>query len=170
MECLFTLQIHQHIKENNEIENCYRNRESIIRIDCVKNGNNRSCGCKSPNKGYKERRKIIGEDYPFHVLTNVFRKNAKSRKIPFEITEEDIKFLYEKQKGLCVYTKKELTLPKNYLFIFEPTVASIDRIDSSLGYTIANIQLVAKQVNMMKITLSHDEFVGLCKLISIHHS
>lgn len=43
---------------------------------------------------------------------------------------------------------------------------SIDRIDSSKGYTMDNIQLVDKKINMMKGTLSNEEFIDLCKKVA----
>ena len=44
--------------------------------------------------------------------------------------------------------------------------ASIDRIDSSIGYVIGNVQWVHKQVNFMKGTMEQKEFIKFCKLIS----
>ena len=43
---------------------------------------------------------------------------------------------------------------------------SIDRIDSKVGYTKDNIQIVLKEVNLMKNTLSHEEFIKICKLVT----
>lgn len=44
--------------------------------------------------------------------------------------------------------------------------ASLDRIDSSRGYEIDNIQWVHKDVNKMKMGLSQNEFIDICKIIS----
>ena len=51
-----------------------------------------------------------------------------------------------------------------------PTNLSLDRIDSSQGYTEDNVQLVCRIVNIMKNDLSVDEFVGWCKLIEVHNA
>ena len=56
---------------------CDCGNTKFIRLDCVIRGNNKSCGCKSPNRHYKEKRKAMGDDYPYHVLINLFRKNTK---------------------------------------------------------------------------------------------
>lgn len=40
--------------------------------------------------------------------------------------------------------------------------ASLDRIDSSKGYTKDNVQLVAFIVNYMKNALSESEFLTIC--------
>ena len=42
---------------------------------------------------------------------------------------------------------------------------SIDRIDSTKGYTKDNTQLVCDIVNRMKLDLPMNEFVTLCKII-----
>lgn len=42
---------------------------------------------------------------------------------------------------------------------------SVDRIDSSKGYTKDNVQLVCDIVNRMKLDLNMSKFVELCKII-----
>jgi hypothetical protein len=90
------------------------------------------------------------------------KKCAEKRNIPFEINREELDFLFQKQDGRCRYTKMEL--------VFESSgckgTASLDRIDSSLGYTKDNVQWVHKDVNTIKWDLSHDQFVKLCKTIT----
>jgi hypothetical protein len=44
--------------------------------------------------------------------------------------------------------------------------ASLDRIDSKLGYNINNIQWVHKDVNTIKWDLSHDKFIEICQIIT----
>lgn len=43
---------------------------------------------------------------------------------------------------------------------------SIDRIDSDVGYVLSNIQLVTKEINVMKSDMSHSHFIALCKLVA----
>ena len=43
--------------------------------------------------------------------------------------------------------------------------ASLDRIDSSLGYTAENIQWVDGKVNLAKRAMSDEEFIEMCKRI-----
>jgi hypothetical protein len=144
---------------------CDCGQECIKRIDIVKCGNTHSCGCKSPNKGYKIRKKQMGDNYPYYVLCGVYRKNAKTRKIDFSLTMDDLQKQFEKQNGKCAYTGLDLVLPKDFLHIFGSEIASIDRIDSSIGYQVGNIQFVRKAINFMKYQLSHDEFIKMCKLV-----
>jgi hypothetical protein len=44
--------------------------------------------------------------------------------------------------------------------------ASLDRIDSKKGYTLDNVQLVHKDINMMKKEYDQKYFIEMCKLIA----
>jgi hypothetical protein len=82
---------------------------------------------------------------------------AKNRNISVNI---DIKFLsdlYEKQDGKCYYTN----LPIN----FDERSASLERINSNIGYEESNVVWVHKNVNIMKRDLSYEEFYNICELI-----
>ena len=46
------------------------------------------------------------------------------------------------------------------------TNASIDRIDSEIGYVAGNIQLVCRCVNVAKHDLTMNEFVMLCSAVA----
>lgn len=99
-------------------------------------------------------------------LFNTYRVCAKNRKIDFNITIEDLEIKWNEQKGICSYTGIELSLPKdtrdkNYS-------ASIDRIDSSKGYTKDNIHWVTKEINIMKMGLKEDIFLKMCELVYKH--
>ena len=64
---------------------------------------------------------------------------------------------YENQNGLCYYTN----LPIN----FDDGSASLERIDSNIGYIESNVVWVHKNVNIMKRDLSYEEFYNVCKLV-----
>lgn len=139
----------------------------FIRMDGVKKGNNKSCGCKAPNKDYKKKRAEIGDDYPFHVLWKRTCHVAKIRKIVFAITIEQLKKQFLLQEGRCIYTNEPIALPKDFTDLWQnPLVASIDRIDSNSGYIDSNFQLVTKKVNMSKQSLSNQDFIDICKKVA----
>ena len=46
------------------------------------------------------------------------------------------------------------------------TTASLDRIDSSKGYTTDNIQWVHKDINIMKNDYGNDYFIEICKKVA----
>lgn len=100
------------------------------------------------------------------------RHNAKkrSKELNIEITCDDIKELYFKQNGLCALTGQTMTtdtyMIKGNQHIINKMNISIDRINSDLGYTKDNIQLVGAIINRMKSDLTNNEFLNLCTTIS----
>jgi hypothetical protein len=101
----------------------------------------------------------------FNNITAKFNKSNKAEKRVNQITIEDVKNLYEQQNGKCAISGIPMTrihVPQSKLC---DTNISIDRIDSKIGYTKDNIQLVCARVNSMKSTLSMDEFKFVIKSI-----
>jgi len=93
---------------------------------------------------------------------NSFYKSAISRGYVWEISIEDIDALYEVQSGRCALTGWSIGWSQQG---WDHT-ASIDRIDNSVGYTLDNIQIVHKTVNMARGNLSVEDFIVMCKSIS----
>lgn len=80
-----------------------------------------------------------------------------------EITLDYLCNLWKKQGGKCAITGWELTMRLADGVV--PTNASIDRIDSSIGYRPGNVQLVCRCANVAKHDLSMGEFVMLCEAV-----
>lgn len=98
----------------------------------------------------------------------------RSKDLELSITLEDIEKLYHKQSGKCALTNKILTHTTitdtvTNEYIKHRWNISIDRIDSSKGYTINNIQLVGAVINIMKTDLSCNEFIEICQEIASHN-
>jgi hypothetical protein len=92
---------------------------------------------------------------------------AKSRKIYWKLTNQELWDKFIGQERRCAYTGIILTLDKNNKDHKEGNyTASIDRIDSSKGYEKDNIQWVHKRINIMKGNMSGEEFIEWCKLVS----
>lgn len=90
------------------------------------------------------------------------KTNARHRKIPVEITANDIILKYKEQKGICAITGDILAITN----LSNPMRLSVDRIDSSKGYTYDNIQLVGQVINIMKWDLIMKDFVFFCKKVA----
>lgn len=96
------------------------------------------------------------------------RKNAEKRKFIFNISIQEMWDLFIKQNNRCALSglKIELlefgTMAKN----LSGQTASLDRIDSSKGYTIDNVQWVHKDINKLKGNFSDESFVKYCKLVA----
>jgi hypothetical protein len=95
------------------------------------------------------------------------RVHAHERGIVFAITVEEAVALYENQQRRCALTGLPIEFPTRFKEVNGGT-ASLDRVDSSLGYTIDNVRWVHKAINMMRNKMTDDEFYGFCKAVVDH--
>lgn len=106
------------------------------------------------------------EEIPKKVLYKI-EKGAIDRKLKYSITKEYIWDLFLKQNRKCAYTGRliEFSTGNGY----KDTTASLDRIDLARGYTEDNVQWVHKTVNVLKMDLSHDEFISICREVTLNY-
>lgn len=93
------------------------------------------------------------------------KSRAKRKDITCDIDAEFLLTLLERQEGKCAGTGREL-LPSMYTaekHRSDKDTVSVDRIDSNLGYTRDNIQLVGFHYNTAKNSFSDEEFINLCR-------
>lgn len=110
-----------------------------------------------------------GDEFtPFRYTLRSIKKRTKEVNIDLQY----LKDLWEFQKGICPYTGLSLTLPResNLDEIELPYRASLDRIDSNLGYVEGNVQFVSTPINLMKSTMTDLETKQYLKLISSYTS
>ncbi|MBE9211440.1 hypothetical protein IQ247_01690 [Plectonema cf. radiosum LEGE 06105] len=120
------------------------------------------------NKDTSYLRNIIRRDEysPFRNHLKVMKKSAKHRKHECSVTLADLKQLWEKQQGICPYTGWNLVLLPSTTD-YQNTIltidrASVDRIDSSLGYIPENIQFVAVIANFAKNIFTEKDLIKFC--------
>lgn len=97
------------------------------------------------------------------------QKRAKLKNIEFNITLSDIEDLIKKQNNMCALSGVELdwdvcdeiSSSRSYPY----SRASLDRIDSSKGYTLDNVQLVTNNINKAKSTMTTNEFIFMCRQV-----
>jgi len=158
------------IERNNNTSQ--RNPQWICRCQCgviksidgghLRRGNTRQCrSCVE----WKPKDGIPISSKQWHAI----QYNAKIRNIKFQLTRQQVYSVFQKQHGKCALTDLNIRLyinrePRSY------GTASLDRIDSSKGYTKTNIQWVHKDINRMKSDLPEDKFIYYCSLISQYRS
>jgi len=106
------------------------------------------------------------------TLTTYLRRKARERNLIWDLSEEYLWNLFLKQGGKCVLSGCDiiLTTKINKHGNIDRTIltASLDRIDSNLGYIEGNVQWLHKTINIMKQSLSDSEFIQWCYLIVNH--
>jgi hypothetical protein len=87
--------------------------------------------------------------------------NAKNRSKEFSINTSNLLDVLIKQDCRCAYTKLPLLATANQF-----NTISLDRVDSSKGYVVGNIQLVCTAINRMKQEYSEEMFLLFCLLVT----
>jgi len=85
------------------------------------------------------------------------KKSAVKRQQEFALTVDDIAKCWQQQDQICAYSGRKMTLEAGHL-----NTVSIERIDSSVGYTPENTILVCQAINRMKSDFPLDSFYELC--------
>jgi hypothetical protein len=111
-------------------------------------------------KGYEE------------IPNSWFLRFKRYSKIEFALQIEDIWNLFLSQGKKCALTGLPISFAndrtRSQKYSGVSCTASIDRIDSKKGYTKDNIQLVHKDINIMKNQYNQDYFVEMCKAVTNH--
>jgi hypothetical protein len=152
------LVIKEHLRKNKRIFwfcKCKCGNDKIVSGHDLATGNTGSCGCSHWTSGsdhylwngYKD---ITGQ------MWSHLQQRAQKRGIDWQITKQEAWDILENQYFKCKLSNLPINVGEN---------ASVDRIDSSLEYTLDNIQWVHKDVNVMKWEYPLDYFVHLCKLV-----
>lgn len=122
----------------------------------------KSCGCSkigSNAKNFSGYKDITG------IFWSKIKSCAKVRNIDFNVTIQQVWDLFQNQNGKCALSGIKLYFAPNKK---SKGIASLDRKDSSKGYTIDNIQWVYKDINKIKMDIHNATFIDLCHNISSH--
>jgi hypothetical protein len=80
------------------------------------------------------------------------------------LTPADLFALWKIQRGRCAYSNRPMTPRSN-----RANTISLERIDSTKGYTRDNVVLVCDAVNRAKLDLTLPEFVAMCRDVAAHN-
>lgn len=130
-----------------------------IKIAKAKNllcGNCKSCGCK---------RKSRYEEIP-GAYFGAMRQRAKLKSLECSVSKEYMWNLYLTQNKKCALTGMDIGFDPDYRHGKQS--ASLDRIDSTKGYINGNVRWVHKKANQIKMDMTDDEFLMMCRRIVNH--
>ena len=118
--------------------------------------------------GTCERKNFLGFEDISGVYFRKVRQGALGRDLDFRITAKDVWDQYQKQKEKCALSSLHIHFETNQDKARLQT-ASIDRIDSTKGYTIDNIQIIHKRLNRIKGITPDQEFIQWCNAVAKMH-
>lgn len=153
--------LEDHIKKGNNyywLCECWCGIRKRIFAGSLTSGNSKTCGC-----GLKKEKHLNGQ-WTGHMeisgtIWGVIRRNAVARNLEFSISIEESYNLYLKQNRMCAISGLPISFKS-------PRTASLDRINSNIGYNIENVQWINADINRMKWDFSQEYFLKMCKLIS----
>lgn len=122
----------------------------------LKNSTTKSCGC------LKKRKKQLNPlwngfcDISGSRVAEI-KWRAEKKGWDFDLDAEFLWNLWLEQENKCAISGLEIKLDKN---------ASVDRIDSSKGYTKGNVWWTHRDINKMKMDTDLDQFIKYCDIIS----
>jgi len=154
-------------KNWNWLFKCDCGSEKIINISQVRQNKTKSCGClKRKNLkhgcGVKHNNWKGKTPIPKTYINSIIRR-AKLKGYEYNISDEYLYNLYIKQSGKCKLSGIELSISLNNF------TASLDRINSNIGYIENNLQWLHKDVNYIKYNLTIDELLLICEKIKHKH-
>ena len=112
------------------------------------------------SKNLREKKNSTIEGRALEFLRHAKESSIRRNQV-FQLEIPDIVDCWNKQLQTCAYSGRKMTLENG-----KPNTVSIERIDSSIGYTKENTILICHAVNRMKSNFKLSEFVGFCKDIS----
>ena len=135
-----------------------------VRGPALRKGHSKSCGClcAEVRSSYTKSKKLSKEGTPFRRLLASYKNSAKKRNILWELNDDTFKALTQLP---CYFTGRKPSSVMRTSFE-EYVYNGVDRLDSNKGYTQENCVPCCGEVNIMKNTLSKDNFIDLCKMIA----
>lgn len=88
-----------------------------------------------------------------------WKDGAYSRGHAWDITIEYGWTLFQQQCGKCALSRMDISLRG------KRTTASLDRIDSTKGYLVGNVQWLHRDINLMKQKFDEAYFVEMCAAV-----
>lgn len=125
-------------------------------------GKGRCKSCYHLHMRGKNNHKWKGHKDISHRYWSSLIDNAKSRNIKFDISVEYVWSLYLKQNKKCALSNLPIDFSWTRVGKTRTQTASLDRINSSMGYTAGNVQWTHKTFNMMKRSQSIEDFFENC--------
>ena len=112
----------------------------------------KSCGCLINKKNRLQKGEAA-----FNKVFRMYKQSAKTRKMNFNLTKEEIKELTRQR---CHYCNSEpMGISKGKTFYGDYIYNGIDRVDNSIGYELDNCVSCCSMCNMMKRDVNINDFL-----------
>lgn len=144
---------------------CECGNTKITTGSALRQGKTKSCGCL---KKIRYNWTGFGEINGTHW--SQIKRHAVSKNRSFNITIQQAWQIFLSQDRKCALSGVPLTFSRSHRHSKTNQTASLDRIDSSKGYVIENVQWVHKEINVMKNIMPESKFLEWCRNIANYQS
>jgi hypothetical protein len=129
---------------------CDCGNTTVVSGNSLRSERIQSCGCNHA-RGFEPGSSA------FRAIRQQYQTNAKVRNHAFDLTDPEFKVLVD---GNCYYCGSAPSAIKRISGNGQYIYNGVDRVDNTLGYTVANCVSCCSHCNMAKRTLSQDDFLG----------
>ena len=111
-------------------------------------------------------RNVPSEHSGLKKLIKLAQKRCKKTGREINLSLDHLVDVWKEQEEICRYSGVKLKLSRWNESRQDPRyLASLDRIDSNVGYIDGNVQIISLCMNYMKSTLTHKETIEFIQLI-----
>jgi len=143
---------------------CDCGKGKTIRGSSLRRGFTRSCGCLIKVTRYApEKKYATEEDAAWGYRYDQYRRNAKFRKIPFELSLGEFKTLCALPCRYCGTLPEKRPPQRNRALII---ASGIDRVKNEGGYVMGNVVPCCTWCNQAKNSHSVEDFLSHCRRIA----
>ena len=107
-------------------------------------------------------KRLENMDNKIKYICRKAKARAFEKGYSFDLTPEFLMELYTKQNGVCYLSGMKLEVSGDGMI-------SLDRVDSSKGYTQDNIRLCCLIINSIKTNLPLNKFLDCCRLVAANN-
>lgn len=145
---------------------CKCGRITVVSSRNLITGTCKSCGClkiETIKKMASTRNRIEKGKSAFNILYHNYKKDAKKRKLEFNIDKEFFKEITQKNCFYCGSIPERISKPNsdngNYIY------NGIDRVNNDKGYIVNNVVPCCWGCNQLKGIMNIEDFISLIEKI-----
>lgn len=144
---------------------CVCGKEKTVQATLLRYGNTRSCGCLA--KETKLAQRLPSEAGVINQIILQYKRHASDRKIVWCLSPEQVGRIVRMPCHYCGVVGGNTKKTKNHPGFRHN---GIDRVDSSLAYTIGNVVPCCGMCNRAKRDIPRDEFIAWARRIASHQA
>lgn len=145
---------------------CQCGNRKTVRMDALKSGRTKSCGCYQSEMASQKNSKIFLEK-SLNAIMSSYKGGAKSKNLEFRLTKSEFKTLIEQNCHYCGleprlvdWTRFSAVRKYKPADIQDIYANGIDRKDNTAGYTVKNTVPCCSDCNYAKRGKSYEDFLS----------